>query len=102
MWVSPVLSWAGARRDGVGVQLTRLRGIDLHDWIALRRVSDREILRMQGHWYGKGGRLPCYVTETLERLHKAGMVELAAVTAWTTQHAGLTAAGEQRYAQLCG
>lgn len=81
---------------------TQLTGVDLYDWIALRRVSEGGIARMGDHWFDSGFRVPCYVTDALTALHGSDLVALIDVDGWCMQRAALTEAGKVRYAELCG
>ncbi len=80
----------------------RLTGVDLYDWIALRRVSEGGIARMGDHWFDGGFRVPCYVTDALTVLYDNDLVTLIDVDGWCLQRAELTEAGKARYAQVCG
>jgi hypothetical protein len=54
-----------------------LTGTDLHHWIALRRVLDGEVTRLDGCWRDHGHLVPGYVTDALDELLMGGLVTLA-------------------------
>ncbi len=73
----------------------------MYAWIALRRVNGGGIARAAGCWFDSGRRVPGYVAETLAALCEAELVTLADLDGMTMARAALTAAGADRFAQLC-
>lgn len=57
-----------------------LTGTDLYHWIALRRVLDGEVTRLDGCWRDHGHLVPRYVTDALDELLMDGLVTLAALS----------------------
>jgi hypothetical protein len=80
-----------------------LTGIDLHHWIALRRVFDGEVTKLDDCWRDHGHRVPGYVTDSLNELLTGGLVTLAHPdpTAENIASAALTTTGTARFEQLC-
>jgi len=80
-----------------------LTGTDLHHWIALRRVFDGEVTRLDDCWQDHGHPVPGYVTDSLNELLTGGLVTLADPdpTAENIAAAVLTNAGTARFEQLC-
>ena len=80
-----------------------LTGTDLHHWIALRRVFDGEVTRLDGCWRDHGHLVPAYVTEALNELVRGGLVTLTDPDSTTENIAAatLTNAGTARFEQLC-
>lgn len=83
-----------------GVSLT---GTDLYHWIALRRVVDGEVIRLDGCWRDHGHLVPGYVTDALNELLTGGLVTLVDPdpTVEKIAAAALTNAGTARFEQLC-
>jgi hypothetical protein len=80
-----------------------LTGADLYHWIALRRVFDGEVTRVDGCWQDHGHLVPGYITDALNELLRGGLVTLADpdLTAENIATAVLTDAGVARFEQLC-
>ncbi|MDQ2881247.1 MAG: hypothetical protein M3Y48_08390 [Actinomycetota bacterium] len=80
-----------------------LNGTDLYYWIALRRVFDGEVTRLDGCWRDHGHLVPGYVTDALTELLTSRLVTLADPdpTAQNIAPATLTNAGTARFEQLC-
>ncbi|MGH3852878.1 MAG: hypothetical protein ACRDR6_05155 [Pseudonocardiaceae bacterium] len=80
-----------------------MSGTDLYHWIALRRVFDGEVTRLDGCWRDHGHLVPGYVTDALNELLTGGLVTLADSdqTAGKIDPAALTNAGTARFEQLC-
>lgn len=80
-----------------------LTGTDLYHWIALRRVFDGEVTRLDACWRDHGHLVPPYVTEALNKLLTGGLVTLSDPdpTAENIAAAALTNAGTARFEQLC-
>jgi hypothetical protein len=80
-----------------------LTGTDLHHWIALRRVFDGEVTRLDDCWRDHGHPVPGYVTDSLNELLTGGLVTLADAdpTAEKIAPAELTNTGTVRFEQLC-
>lgn len=80
-----------------------LTGTDLYHWIALRRVFDGEVTRLDGCWWDHGHLVPGYVTGALNELLTGGLVTLADPdpTAGKISAAALTNVGTARFEQLC-
>lgn len=80
-----------------------LTGTDLNHWIALRRVLDGEVTRLDGCWRDHGHLVPGYVTEALDELLADGLVTLADPdpVADSRALAALTNTGIARFEQLC-
>lgn len=76
-----------------------LRGTDLYDWIALRRVSGGGVVKLSGGWWECGRRVPGYVAEALTALCQRGLVTLSGPA--PLARAVLTDAGVERYQRLC-
>ncbi|MGH3872568.1 MAG: hypothetical protein ACRDSR_13855 [Pseudonocardiaceae bacterium] len=81
--------------------MTALSGADLHDWIALRRVTDGGIARTGGCWLDGGHRVPGYVTGALTESLAGGLVALADQDPYGMRRATLTDSGAARYEWLC-
>jgi hypothetical protein len=58
----------------IGASLT---GIDLYHWIALRRIIDGEVTKLNGSWRHHGRLVLGYVTHALDELLMGWMVTLA-------------------------
>jgi hypothetical protein len=71
-----------------------LTGTDLHHWIALRRVFDGEVTRLDGCWRDHGHLVPRYVMDALNELLTGGLVMIRV-------DSELTDAGTARFEQLC-
>jgi hypothetical protein len=82
---------------------TSLTETDLHHWIALRRVFDGEVTRLDDCWRDHGHPVPGYVTDSLNELLRGGLLTLAGPdpTAENIAPAALTNAGIARFEQLC-
>jgi hypothetical protein len=80
-----------------------LTGTDLHHWIALRRVLDGEVTRLDGCWRDHGHLVPGYVTNAWDELLMNGLVTLAGPdrVAEGMALAALTNSGIVRFEQLC-
>ncbi len=98
----------GSDRHRRGEQVTAmvvdsLTGIDLHHWIALRRVFDGEVTKLDDCWRDHGHLVPGYVTDSLNQLLTGELVTLADPdpTAENIAAAALTNAGVARFEQLC-
>lgn len=80
-----------------------LTGTDLHHWIALRRVLDGGVTRLDGRWRDHGHLVPGYVIDALDELLTARLIQLAKPdpTADGMALAALTNAGTARFEQLC-
>ena len=80
-----------------------LTGTDLYHWIALRRVFDGEVTRLDGCWRDHGHVVPGYVTDALNELLTAGLVTVAGPdpSVGKIASAVLTNAGTARFEQLC-
>lgn len=80
-----------------------LTGTDLYHWIALRRVLDGEVTRLDGCWRDHGHVVPGYITDALDELLTGGLVALADPDPMTGGMvlAALTNAGIARFEQLC-
>jgi hypothetical protein len=80
-----------------------LTGTDLHYWIALRRVLDGEVTRLDGRWRDHEHLVPGYVTDALDELLRGGLVTLAELDPMVdgTALAALTTAGIAHFKQLC-
>ena len=80
-----------------------LTGTDLYHWIALRRVFDGEVTRLDGCWRDHGHLVPGYVSDALNELLGGGLVMLADPDpkAENIASAALTNAGTARFDQLC-
>jgi hypothetical protein len=80
-----------------------LTGTDLHHWIALRRVFDGEVTRLDDCWRDHGHSVPGYVTDSLNELLMGELVTLANPdpTAENIAPVELTKAGTARFEQLC-
>jgi hypothetical protein len=80
-----------------------LTGTDLHHWIALRRVFDGEVTRLDDCWRDHGHLVSGYVTDALNELLTGGLVTLADPdpTAENIASAALTNTGTGRFKQLC-
>jgi hypothetical protein len=80
-----------------------LTGTDLYHWIALRRVFDGEVTRLDGCWRDHGHLIPGYVADALNELLTGGLVTRADPdpTAANTTSVALTNAGTARFEQLC-
>jgi hypothetical protein len=80
-----------------------LTGTDLHQWIALHRVFDGEVTRLDGGWRDHGYLVPGYVIDALDELLTDGLVTLADPNpiAEGIARAALTNAGTTRFEQLC-
>ncbi|MGH3367466.1 MAG: hypothetical protein ACRDOY_09700 [Nocardioidaceae bacterium] len=77
-----------------------LRGTDLVEWIALRRVWGGGVARLCTHWFDLGRPVPCYLPHALEDLHRRALVGLADLDRTTRRRAVLTQSGYLRYAEL--
>jgi hypothetical protein len=82
---------------------TSLTGIDLYHWIALRRVLDGEVTKLNGCWRHHGHVVPSYVTDALDELLMGGLVTLADSDPMVDGRAlaALTNSGIARFKQLC-
>lgn len=80
-----------------------LSGVDLYDWMALRRVSDGGVARLGEWWLDWGHRVPGYVTDALAELCRRELVVLRDPnpTAGCMARGALTDSGACRYEQLC-
>ena len=80
-----------------------LTGTDLYHWIALRRVFDGEVTRLDGCWRDHGHLVPGYVSDALNELLGGGLVTLGGPDpmAENIASAALTNAGTARFEQLC-
>jgi hypothetical protein len=78
----------------------QLTGADLYHWMALRRVSDGGIAKVNDHWLERGRRIPGYIADALTALCDTGVVALAELDVWNMRRAALTATGAARYEQL--
>ena len=80
-----------------------LTGTDLHHWIALRRVLDGGVTKLDGCWRDHGHVVPGYVTDALDELLMDGLVTLSNSdpTADGMALAALTNAGIVCFEQLC-
>lgn len=80
-----------------------LAGAELYDWIALRRVSTGAIAKLGDRWLEGGRRVPGYVSDALTALCERGLVTQSDPDQATDglARAALTAAGINRYLQLC-
>lgn len=77
-----------------------LRGTELIEWIALRRVWGGGVARLCAHWFDLGRPVPCYLPHALEDLHRRALVGLADLDRSTLRRAMLTHSGYLRYAEL--
>lgn len=75
-----------------------LTGVDLSEWIALRRISKGHVVKLGTHWIQNGRRVPYYVADALAMLCADGLVALADQD---PPSAVLTDTGAARYQQLC-
>jgi hypothetical protein len=93
------------RRGGLVTAMVgdSLTGIDLHHWIALRRVFDGEVTKLDDCWRDHGHPVPGYVTDSLNQLLMGELVTLADPdpAAENIAPAALTNAGVARFEQLC-
>lgn len=80
-----------------------LTGIDLYHWIAMRRVLDGEVTKLDGSWRHHGHLVPGYVTDALDELLMGGLVTLADPHPMVDGRAlaVLTNSGIARFEQLC-
>ena len=80
-----------------------LSGADLYDWIALRRVNDGGVARVDEWWLDWGRRVPGYVTDALAELYRRELVVLGDpdLAAGCMARAALTDSGSARYVALC-
>jgi hypothetical protein len=87
----------------VGMTRASLTGVDLSDWIALRRISKGHVVKLGAHWIQNGRRVPYYVADALAMLCEHGLVALADPDPLIgiTARAVLTDTGATRYQQLC-
>lgn len=76
-----------------------LAGVDLYDWIALRRVSGGGVVKLDPVWLESGRRVPGYVTDALTALCQRGLVTLTEPD--PIARAAFTDAGTDRYELLC-
>lgn len=80
----------------------QLSGVDVYDWIALRRVDDGGVARLGEWWLDWGHQVPGYVTDALTELCRRELVVLRDLdpAAGCMARAALTDAGTIRYEQL--
>lgn len=80
-----------------------MTGANLYHWIALRRVLDGEVTRLNDCWRDHRHVVPGYVTNALNELLMGGLVMLADPDPMTggMAIAALTSAGIARFEQLC-
>jgi hypothetical protein len=80
-----------------------LTGIDLYHWIAMRRVLDGDMTKLNGSWRHHGQLVPGYVTDALDELLMGGLVTLADPDPMVDGRAlaVLTNSGIARFEQLC-
>jgi hypothetical protein len=80
-----------------------LTGIDLYHWIAMRRVLDGEVTKLNGSWRHHGHLVPGYVTDALDELLMGGLVTLADPHPMVDGRAlaMFTNSGIARFEQLC-
>lgn len=64
-------------RPMTAVTGTPLTGINLPHWIAMRRVLDGEVTKLNGSWRHHGHLVPGYVTDALDESLMGGLVTLA-------------------------
>lgn len=79
-----------------------LTGTDLYHWIALRRVLDGDVTKLDGCWRDHGHLVPGYVIDALDELLMSGLVTVADPDpmAESMAPAALTNAGIARFEQL--
>ena len=80
-----------------------LAGVEVYEWIALRRVCGGGVTKVDHRWLESGHRVPGYVTNSLATLLAGGLVMLVdpGPSAETMARVALTSAGAARYEQLC-
>jgi hypothetical protein len=85
------------------VTVASLTGTDLYHWIALRRVLDGEVTKLNGCWRYHGHLVPGYVTDALDELLMGGLVTLADPDLMVDGRAlaALTNSGIARFEELC-
>ena len=83
--------------------MSPLTGIDLYDWIGLRRVNGGCVVKLGDRWLQSGHPVADYVAEALLALHTRGFVTLADPdpNKGVTVQARLTHDGTVHYQQLC-
>ena len=90
-------------RPMTAVTGTPLTGINLPHWIAMRRVLDGEVTKLNGSWRHHGHLVPGYVTDALDESLMGGLVTLADPHLMLDGEAlaVLTNSGIARFEQLC-
>ncbi|MGH3772781.1 MAG: hypothetical protein ACRDRW_15555 [Pseudonocardiaceae bacterium] len=78
-----------------------LAGAEVYEWVALRRVSGGEVVKVGDRWLESGHRVPGYLTDTLVGLLAGGLVMLADPGAEAMAWVVLTNTGADRYEWLC-
>jgi hypothetical protein len=79
-----------------------LAGTEVYEWIALRRVSNGGVTKVDHRWLESDHRVPGYVVGALARLLAGGLVTLVDPDpSVSTARVALTSAGFARYEQLC-
>jgi len=80
-----------------------LTGINLPHWIAMRRVLDGEVTKLNGSWRHHGHLVPGYVTDALDESLMGGLVTLVVPHLMLDGEALAvsTNSGIARFEQLC-
>ncbi|MCA1676689.1 MAG: hypothetical protein LC799_32470 [Actinobacteria bacterium] len=75
---------------------------ELLEWLAVRRVSEAEVVKSAGVYFDHGRPVPHHMTGVFDRLCWTGLVTVAAGDPiWSMRPLSLTDAGQARYAALC-
>jgi len=78
----------------------RLTGIELLDWIALRRVTEGGVALYGSEYVHWGRKVPCYLPEVFARLVEAELADLLDVDCEGLRRMVVTARGVDRYQGL--
>ena len=78
-----------------------MAGADLHDWMALRRVTGGGVTQAGDCWLENGHRIPGYIADALTALLAGGLVTLADQDPYGLRRSALTDSGATRYECLC-
>ncbi|MGQ0774137.1 MAG: hypothetical protein ACT4NY_06935 [Pseudonocardiales bacterium] len=80
----------------------RLAGPELFAWLALRRVDRGGIARLDGRYYDRGRRVPCFLLDVFDELVEADLLTLAEPDPYSggLSRAALTCEGRARFAAL--
>lgn len=79
----------------------RLAGIELLDWLALRRVGEGGVAMLGSHYLDRGRRVPCFLPEALRRLAEGKLTELLdSDSPGGLRRVVITSRGRARYREL--